>query len=159
MSFQPVEEKIAERELIMRFVDTFPGKMKIVKLQSNIDDGEEDGIIELQNGKQVGLEARRKGFPNHRGKTCYFPDGWETSFLKSGIFLNELTLKRYLNQWFLYIVEIKDYKPRVAVLSPERVSDCLSQPYKEQRSTNSCRMQSVKAIPLEWFREFGLGMK
>src|ERR1035441_4093844 len=99
MAFQPLTEKQAERQLI-RDLATKIGAT-IVKLQEDDDDGKTDGIIEY-NGKQYNVEARCKGYPNHRGYVCSFKDGWKTNFLANGIFLNELTLKNHKNCDFIY---------------------------------------------------------
>lgn len=158
MAFQPHYEKEAERQLIISFVAAVKSKgykCEIIKLQEDNDDGKEDGIIEI-NGKQVNVEVRRKGYPNHKGKTYNFKNGWENDLLlkDGGIFLNELTLNRYKNDNFIYIVDINGFKPRCTYITPLIVNKLLKQPYREQKSTNSGVMQSVKTVPLEWFKEY-----
>jgi hypothetical protein len=48
---------------------------------------------------------------------------------------------------------IKGCKPRACIIGPSRVKELLQQPYREQKSTNSGNMQSVKIVPLDWFKE------
>jgi hypothetical protein len=62
--FQPYHEKESERELVRYF--SRKTASKIQKMQEDNDDGGTDAIIEYQ-GKEIYLEVRRKGFPNHRG--------------------------------------------------------------------------------------------
>jgi hypothetical protein len=149
--WQPIEEKKCERELIRNYACKIDAK--IIKLQEDNDDQETDGIIE-KNGTQIKVEARRKGYPNHRGRACSFKDGWKTCFLLNGIFLNERTLSNHKDKGFDFIVEIKGFKPRVAILTPYMVDDLLRQPYQSQKSTNSGVIQSVKSVPLNWFIEY-----
>lgn len=136
--FQPYEEKEAERQLIIGFVDKikFRGKeCKVVKLQSDNDDGKTDGVIELC-GKEINVEARRKGYPNHSGKAYFFRDGWQNKLLLNdgGIFLNELTINQYKNSSFIYLVDIKGFKPRACFVTKERVEELLKQPHREQKA-------------------------
>lgn len=153
MSFQPKEEKDAERELIANFAIKIGAK--VVKLQEDEDNGKTDGIIE-HDGKEISVEARRKGFPNHSGKTLSFIDGWKTRFLVNdgGIFLNESTIKNHKDKGFVYLVEIKGFKPRACAIDVLRINELLNQPIRRMRSTNSGSIQSVKTIPLDWFKEF-----
>lgn len=148
MVWQPLEEKQAERELIKRFAEYMDGK--IVKLQDDNDDGETDGIIEI-NGIMVNVEARRKGYPNHRGKICEHRDGWETWFLREGIFLNESTIQNYKKNGFAFIVEIKGSETKVCFINKSRIAWLLRQPKEMMISTNSGNKQSVKKVPLKWF--------
>ena len=153
MSFQPKEEKDAERQLITNWA-VIKGA-RVIKLQGDNDDGKTDGVVEY-NGEETSVEARRKGYPNHSGKACLFSEGWETKFLVNdgGIFLNESTIKNHRNKGFIYIVEIKGFKPRFCFISPSRIDELLSQPYRKMKSTNSGVLQSVKAVPLHWFEEY-----
>ena len=150
MAFQPIEEKIAERRLITDFAEKI--KAKVVKLQEDDDDGETDGFIEYE-GKPKRVEARRKGYPNHRGRTFFFSKGWETNFLinDGGIFLNELTIRKSKDKGFIFVVDIMGDK-RAAVINSSRVDELLKQPRREMKSTNSGVMQSVKTLPLAWFK-------
>jgi hypothetical protein len=155
MSWQPQEEKDAERRLIREFVDR-RSNTRIVSLQDDDDDGGTDGVIEREGGGLFAVEARRKGFPNHSGKTCRFDRGWETGFLArdGGIFLNELTIRKHKDrgEGFVYLVEIKGCPPRAASVNLSRIDELLSQPHRTMRSTNSRNPQSVKSVPLEWFK-------
>lgn len=146
------EELVLERDLIVKYAATI-SESKIIKLQGENDDGDTDGIIGLKGGEIQYVEARRKGFPNHSGKTTRFSKEWETPFLRSGIFLNESVIKKYITTGFVFLVEIKNCKPRSANIHPQRVAELLKQPHKNKRSTNSRNPQSVKLIPLEWFVE------
>lgn len=152
MSFQPKEEKDAERQLITYFSEKISGK--IIKLQDDDDNGKTDGIVEY-DGKEISVEARRKGFPNHSGKTLSFVDGWKTRFLVNdgGIFINESTVRNHKDKGFVYLVEIKGSKPRACVIDELRISELLNQPNRRMRSTNSGSVQSVKTVPLNWFKE------
>lgn len=154
MSFQPIEEKQAERSLIIRFARDIGAK--IIRLQDDNDDGSTDGVIEIDN-KEMYVEVRRKGYPNHRGKVCSFKDGWNTSFLlrDGGIYLNERTIKQYINIGFIYVVDIKGFEYRAAFINISRVDMLLKQQKRMQKSTNSGVMQHVKYIPLQWFKEIG----
>ncbi len=157
------EETKAENKLITRFFNEYPSFIKkITKLQIvGEDDMEEDGAYELHDGSPLDAEGRRKGFPNHSGEICDFPDGWKTWWLIrdrsgfSGIFLNESILRRYVDKPFVFIVEIKDCKPRFAILDKERVAICLAGPTKWIPSTNSKVKQPCKGVPLKFFEEFG----
>jgi hypothetical protein len=154
MSFQPIEEKNAERDLIKDFA--IKTKRTVVKLQEDNDDGGTDGIVEY-NGEKISVEARRKGFPNHRGwSSSAFKDGWESRCLVNdgGIFLNESTIKNYKNKSFIFIVEIKGFKPKHCIIDPPMVDELLKQPHRAMKSTNSGVMQSVKTVPLSWFKEY-----
>lgn len=151
MAWQPIEEKIAERELIKNYAAKTNGK--VIRLQDDNDDGKTDGTVEW-DGEQRSVEARRKGYPNHRGKACYFRDGWDTKFLTGGIFLNERTIKSHQDKGFDFVVEIKRFKPRVAQITPSMVAELLKQPFQTMESTNSGAIQSVKTVPLDWFREY-----
>ena len=153
MSFQPKEEKDAERQLITDFAAKI--KAKVIKLQGDSDDGGTDGVIEYK-GKEISVEARRKGYPNHRGKAFFFNEGWETRCLVNdgGIFLNELTIKNYKDKIFIFVVEINGFKPRSAVITASKVDELLNQPHREMKSTNTGIMQSVKTVPLDWFIEY-----
>lgn len=147
----PLHEVNAEKRLIKWFARLLGAK--IIKLQTNNDDGEVDGILEYK-GKMYYIEVRRKGFPNHSGKTTYtYSGGWENYSLRTGIFLNESTIRNHLDVGFIFIVEIKGCKPRIAVVDPNRVQELLKQPYKEIQSVNSGVMQSVKKVRLHWFAE------
>lgn len=152
MSFQPKEEKDAERKLIIYFANKFGAK--IIKLQEDNDDGKTDGIIE-HNNKRINVEARRKGFPNHKGRGCFFKDGWKTECLVNdgGIFINESTIRNHKNKGFVYVVEIKGSKPKFSIITKSKIDELLSQPYRETKSTNSGAMQSTKTVPLDWFKE------
>lgn len=164
MAFQPQAEKEAERELIKRLVaslnsqNTFGGgEAKILRLQGDDDDGKVDGVIEISlydptRRIELGVEARRKGYPNHRGEVCRFSQGWKTPFLKNGIYLNEITIRNHQEKGFLYVVDIKGAETKFAFIKPELVGELLSQPYKPSISTNSGVTQSVKSVPLEWFK-------
>jgi hypothetical protein len=154
--FQPQGEKEAERSLIIDFAKKteakFGCKVNIIKLQGDNDDGKVDGIIEY-NGKKVNIEVRRKGYPNHKGKVCFFKNGWETEFLirDGGIFINELTIKNHKDKGFVFIVDINGHPPRMCNLSVSRIKKLLRQPLKKIKSTNSGVLQSVKVVPLKWF--------
>lgn len=155
MGWQPSSEKEAERQLIKDWVERKGGK--VIKLQDDNDDGKTDGIIEF-NGKLLNVEARRKGYPNHKGKVCLFKNGWETEFLlrDGGIFLNERTIKNNKDNGFLFIVDIKGpngSESRSCIINKSRIEELLNQPYREQKSTNSGNMQSVKIVPLDWFEQ------
>jgi len=152
MPFQPKEEKDAERQLITNFAAKIGGR--VISLQEDDDNGKTDGIIEHDSGP-INVEARRKGYPNHRGKILSFIEGWKTSFLVNdgGIFLNELTIRNYQNIGFVYLVEIRGFHPRAAIIYKTRVDELLNQPNRMMRSTNSGAMQSVKTVPLDWFKE------
>jgi len=156
MPFQPYHEKEAERELIKFFVDHLnkksPGSTKILKLQDDNDDGKADGIIEVE-GKKIYVEARRKGFPNHKGKVCSFKDGWETQCLLDGIYLNETTINNYIGIGFVFLVVIKGFNPRFAVITRSCVKELLKKPSKKEPSTNTKVLQDVKSVPLKWFHE------
>lgn len=153
--FQPYSEKEAERQFIREFAEKTG--VKVIRLQEDEDDGRADGTIEY-NGKQIDVEARRKGYPNHKGKTCHFDKGWNTRFLleDNGIFLNESTIKYYSNRKsnFIYIVDIKGYRPKACYIKSDRIEKLLEQPYRPQKSTNSGVIQSVKLVLLEWFKEY-----
>jgi hypothetical protein len=153
MSFQPKEEKEAERQLIRDFAKVT--NSKVIKLQGDNDDGGTDGVIKY-NGKEKNVEARRKGYPNHSGKVLFFEKGWNSRFLGSGIFLNELTIKKYKDkgEGFIFLVDIKGFKPRCCIINNSRVDELLRQPYQSMRSTNSHVKQSVKTVPLDWFKEY-----
>lgn len=152
-------ETIEERKLITEFVirmeDRFKTKIKILKLQGDVDDGLADGIIEI-DGIEHSVEGRRKGFPNHEGKTRLFINGWKTKCLveDKGIFLNESTIRRYKNKGFIYIVDINWFYPKVAIITAAQVDELLRQPFKEELSTNDSGMQSIKTVPLEWFKTY-----
>jgi hypothetical protein len=146
------EELVLELDLIVRYAAIIP-ESKIIKLQEENDDGDTDGIIGLKGGEIQYVEARRKGFPNHSGETTRYSQGWETPFLRNGIFLNELAIRKYITTGFVFLVEIKNCKPRFANINPQRVAELLKQPPRSQRSTNSHNHQSVKLVPLEWFVE------
>lgn len=153
MSFQPKEEKDAERQLIENFAAKIGAT--VIKLQGYNDDGKTDGVIEY-SGKEKSVEARRKGYPNHGGKSCNFGQGWKTRFLVNdgGIFLNESTINDHKNKGFFFVVEIKGYKPRSCFINASKVDELLRQPYRNSKSTNSHVMQSVKTVPLDWFVEY-----
>lgn len=153
MSFQPKEEKELERQLIRDLAKAI--KAEVIKLQGNNDDGGTDGIIKY-NGKEKNVEARRKGYPNHKGKVLFFEKGWNSRFLVSGIFLNELTIQKYKDkgEGFIFVVDIKGFKPRCCIINSSRVNELLRQPYRSMKSTNSCKLQSVKTVPLDWFKEY-----
>ena len=150
MSFQPKEEKDAERQLITNFATKIGAK--VIKLQEDNDDGKTDGVIEY-DGKEINVEARRKGYPNHSGKAFFFKDGWKNKLLVNGggIFLNELTIKHHQDKGFVYIVEIRGAKPKAAVINAAKVTELLKQPRRTMKSTNTGVMQSVKTVPLDWF--------
>ena len=153
---QPKEEKEAERKLIKDFVEKIKScgkECEIVKLQGEVDDGKTDGIIKY-SGREICVEARRKGFPNHEGKAYDFVGGWKCRVLASGIYLNERTIKEYKNRSFIFLVEIKGCKPRFCFITKERVEELLSQPFERAPSTNSGVLQPVKKIPLDWFKEY-----
>jgi hypothetical protein len=151
MSFQPKEEKDAEKLLIERFAVKIGAEP--IKLQDYDDDGKTDGIIQLISGKTISVEARRKGFENHSGRACLFRDGWNTRFLVNdgGIFLNEMTIRNYRNKGFVFIVEIRGSSPRACIVDEKKVEILLNQPNRKMKSTNSGVMQSVKTVPLDWF--------
>lgn len=151
MSWQPKAEKDAERELIIAFANTIGAK--IIKLQGDSDDGGTDGIVE-HNGRLLSVEARRKGFPNHDNVTSrFFVEGWKSKVLTDGIFLNERTIQNHKNKGFIFVVEIKGFGFKAAIITAERVEELLSQPYRSSKSTNSSAVQSVKTVPLDWFKE------
>lgn len=150
-SMLPKEEREAEKQLIIHFAQKVGAK--IIKLQEDEDDCGTDGILE-RNGTQICVEARRKGYPNHKGKVCFFNNGWNDPRLSKGIFLNERTIVYYKDSMFIYIVDINGYPPRYCFLSKERIHQLLEQPLLEQKSTNTGNMQSVKTIPLNWFHEY-----
>jgi len=150
------EETQAERALIIGFA----AKMKCEVLylqgdQGNQDNGKTDGIID-HNGKKISVEARRKGYPNYRGHATPFEEGWQTRCLvdDDGIFLNELTINNHQDFGFTFVVEIKGFKPRFCSISPSRVKKLLEQEPRSMKSTNSGVKQSVKNVPLDWFREY-----
>jgi len=151
--FQPIEEKVAERELINSFAKKI--NAKVLKLQEDVDDSKTDGIIE-HNGKKISVEARRKGYPNHSGHTLSFKNGWKTKFLVSGggIFLNELTIKNHKDEGFIFLVDIKGFAPKACFINTSRINQLLMQPHRTMKSTNSKVLQSVKTVPLYWFKEF-----
>jgi len=154
MLFQPIEEKIAERGLIENYASKT--NAKVIKLQKDQDNGDTDGIIE-RNGKEICVEARRKGFPNHSGWTSdKFKEGWDSSCLRSGIYINERTIRNYTDKGFEYAVEINGFKgskTRAATIDSTMIDTLLKQPRNMVKSTNSCNYQSVKTVPLEWFKE------
>lgn len=150
-NWQPIEEKIAERDLIKKYA--LKADAVIIKLQEDEDDGGTDGILKI-NGEEIPAEARRKGYPNHRGVACNFPQGWESYSLKSGIFLNESTIRNYIGKKFIFIVEIKGFPARACLITAEMNEELLKQPYRTSSSTNSHVSQSVKTIPLNCFKEF-----
>ena len=150
MSFQPLAEKEAERELIKSFVRSKGGR--VVKLQEDQDDGKADGLVEF-GGKTYPVEARRKGYPNHRGKSFNFHGGWDNRYIQEGIYLNERTIRGHENDNFIFLVEIKGEKPRYAILNKQRKTDLLNQPMEYSKSTNSGSRQSVKKVPADWFKE------
>lgn len=122
------------------------------------DDYESDGIIEF-DGKEIFIEGRGKGFPNHEGITrTFFFEGWEEGFLQSGVYLNQSTIERYINKGFVYLVKIRnckvEFKPRYANITPEKVAELLRQPEQWEKSNNSRRDQLVKKVPLSCFTEF-----
>jgi hypothetical protein len=150
-AWQPIEEKNAERELIKNYAAKTNGK--VIKLQDDNDDGKTDGTVEW-DAEQRNVEARRKGYPNHRGKVCFFKDGWDTTFLADGIILNERTIRNHKDKGFDFVVEIKGFKPRVTQITSSMVDELLKQPYQTMESTNSGAVQSVKKVPLGWFQEY-----
>lgn len=154
MLFQPIEEKIAERSLIENYASKT--NAKVIKLQEDQDNGETDGIIE-RDGKEVCVEARRKGFANHSGKvSSKFNEGWDSRCLKSGIYINERTIRNYIDKGFEYAVEINSYKgskTKAATIDSTMIDTLLKQPRNMVQSTNSGQFQSVKTVPLEWFKE------
>lgn len=146
------EEKDAEIQLIVNFADKV--KATIIKLQKYNDDGKTDGIIEY-HGKKINIEVRRKGFKNHKGKICSFNEGWENKKLvEEGIFLNESTIRNHKNNTFIFIVEINGSAPRACVINDSKINQLLNQPYNEMTSTNSGIKQSVKCVPVNWFKEY-----
>lgn len=152
----PPEERVAERDLVTRYSDSRGGI--VVKLQKDNDDGGTDGIFEV-NHKRINVEARRKGYPNHSGELTKFSMnlrkyGWSCLSIKSGIYLNELTIENYKDDGFDFVVEIYGCPPRACEITPARVAELLKQPRRLQKSWNSGSMQSVKLVPLEWFKEF-----
>jgi len=149
--WQPIAEKQAERELIEIYA--YKINAKVIKLQEDFDDGGVDGIIEI-NGEERRVEARRKGFPSHKGKVRTFPEGWKTGFLSSGVMINEKTIRNHQDKGFDFVVEIKGCKPRVASISPLQIKELLKQPYRTQPSFNSGTPQSIKTVPLKWFVEY-----
>jgi hypothetical protein len=150
MSFQPKAEKDAEISILILFA--YKIKAKLIKLQGYDDDGKTDGIIEF-NGEEYNVEVRRKGYPNHRGKILSFNNGWETNFLTKGIYLNELTIKNHRGKGFFYVVKIKGSKMRCCFITKTNVEELLKQPEEFMRSTNSGNFQSIKFVPLKWFKE------
>jgi hypothetical protein len=163
MSFQPIEEKESERQLIRRAASAFNSHIckksfcEILKLQNDDDDGEADGRLKFA-GKddsyymELDIEVRRKGYPNHHGETLHLPNGWQTYFLKDGIFINEITLRKHRGHNFIYLVEIKGFPPRMCVITSEQIETLLKTARRWEKSTNSKSSQSVKCVPLEWFR-------
>lgn len=163
MAFQPLEEKEAERKEARNFENWLRSKSgfedsRIIKLQDDEDDGEEDSIIEI-SGKQIPVEIRRKGYPNHNNKECPFENGWRNKDLVNyGIFLNERTIRRYVNKTFIFLVVIRYIESenwiidsRVAIITPDRVKELLKQKKRTQESTNSKVKQSIKGVPVKWF--------
>lgn len=149
---QPIEEKIAERGFIENYASAI--NAKVIKLQKDKDDGGTDGIIEI-NGKERNIEARRKGYPNHRGwSSDKFQKGWESPCLSSGIILNERTIRNHQGKGFDYLVDIKGFQPRVATITPSMVDELLNRPTRRMKSTNSGVWQDAKEVPLSWFQEF-----
>lgn len=158
-------EKQKEIDLILSFVNKLSDKnvgiIKVLKLQSENpyeDDGDSDGIISI-DGSDYHIEARRKGYPNHCGKTCKFYKGWNSFILKDGIFINERTIRKHERTGFLFLVdifnfEIKRSEVKVAIINKDKINKLLSQPRKYQKSTNSGVSQSVKLIPIVWFKKF-----
>jgi hypothetical protein len=152
VTFQPQEEKESERKLIYYLANKLG--VRVIRTQDDNDDGGTDGIIEFDNSIRIAVEARRKGYPNHNGKVCYFRDGWNTLCLREGIFLNELTIKRYKGKRFIFLVDINGgSKPKVAIMNSKQVDELLKQYGKWQKSTNSGVSQHVKCVPLSWFQE------
>lgn len=152
MPFQPIEEKETERQVVEKFAATM--NFKVIGLQPDIDNGGADGIIE-KNGKEYPVEVRRKGFPNHkRIISNKFKKGWDSECLKSGIYLNESTVRNHKHVGFIFIVEIEGSKPRYCAISPKMIAYLLKQDSKPAESTNSKSIQLVKNVPLDWFHEY-----
>jgi hypothetical protein len=155
--FQPIEEKDDERSLITRFASGTGAT--VFKLQEDKDNGEEDGIIVYSERKSK-VEGRRKGYPNHRGRSCRFPNGWNTGFLRTGgIWLNESTIRNHKDggeEFFIYVVEINGDGMRAAKLDQSRIDHLLSLPLRYERSTNSESLQSVKGVPVSLFVEISM---
>lgn len=150
MSFQPQQEKDAERELIETFADAWG--FEVLWMQPDNDDGGWDGLLKCY-GKDTIIEVRRKGYLNHWGKYYYFDKGWNTWCLvrDQGIYLNELTILKKQGKGFLFLVDIRKFETKVAVISSERVAALLEQPSIPSESTNTGVVQPVKLIPLSWF--------
>ena len=131
---------------------------EVVSLQGDNDDGGTDGVIQRPGREAKCVEARRKGYPNHRGKVCDFPGGWNNYRLVTdgGIFLNELTIQHHKdeNEDFIFLVEIKGFPPRACYINKERTAELLQQPHRIMGSTNSKSDQSVKTVPLNWFKKY-----
>jgi hypothetical protein len=151
------EEQEEERQLIIGFVEKnkyAPHNSEIIKLQEGNDDGKADGIIKY-DGKREPVEARRKGYPNHKGYVSSFLEkGWDSPCLVDGIFLNESTIRNHKDEGFIFIVKIKGSKPRFCDITPLMIEELLKQPERFMKSTNSGSKQSVKTVPLNWFKEY-----
>lgn len=162
------EETNSANQLAINYANVID--FEVFKLQGRIDDRETDAI--LQDKKNIDiklyLEIRQKGYPNHRGKTREFPNGWKSPcFYKDngidpgvyydGILINQSVIEGYLaeNRDFYYLVEIRGYKPRVAHITTARINELLLQPERWEISTNSRIPQLVKAVPIPvWFEEY-----
>ncbi len=150
-------------------------KSTVIKSQADVDDGEMDGLLE--NTEE--LEARRKGFPNHKGEVLnpeMLERGWESDCVKKGtkrfppgLMINERTLRKHTTNGLTLILEFnsekfqrecprfykeENFAPRYAVITPEQVKELLDQPHRTQRSQNSGSIQSVKFVPLDWFKKY-----
>lgn len=142
-------EIVFERNLIINFAKS--QNYEVYKLQGLKDDGGCDGLLKSPTGEIYPIEVRRKGFANHFGQVTNFPQGWDTWCLRTGIYLNESTIRKYIGCKFFYLVEIKCCKPRATFINAGKVNELLAQPMKYERSTNSGIWQSVKSVPLNWF--------
>jgi len=150
-----VFQQEAERQLVRHFARVF--RLEVWKLQGSEDDGGTDAILG-RNGEELSLEARRKGYPNYRGEVCHALNrGWETGCIKyDGVYLNELTIARHRDEGtsFIYLVQFaKGPDPiRAAPINLAHSDELLAQPVQWERSTNTGNMQSVKLIPVDWFK-------
>ena len=146
------EERIAEVEAVNRYAAHRGGRVR--KVQDSEDDYGTDGEIEV-DGTIEYVEVRRKGYPNHNGKSSNLGGAWDNSKLKiHGIFLNESTIRKYNNKDpFTFLVDIKDGGWRAAKIDQKQIDILLRQDHYTQESTNSGVNQSVKKVDLKLFTD------
>lgn len=150
-----VEEQKREIQLIEEYANK--NKCEVVKTQIiGNDDYGADGIIKFKkDGRPVNVEARFKGYKLRSDREATkFPNGWETGFLKDGIFLNRSTIAKYVNSGFLFLVKIIDCEPRRAIVEKEQVVELLKQRGRSMRSANTGNFQNVIPVPLDLFVEY-----